>query len=380
MNKKEAVSIEEEFVLANEPLPPMTNNLRLYTTIFTRMRQLLPKHRITQVRNLALIMTGLALARSVHLDRISNQLPLPGKIPSLSNRLRRFLSNTRLSIITSYAPVAKALLARFNAADLMLLLDTTQLGRHHRLLTVALAYRGRAFPLWFSVHRGKKGHVKVREAIRLLTMIRPWLPHDRVCVLGDSAFGEVELIQQLSLWKWRYVLRLKGHYSLCCQETGWVRLIDLGLKPGQHRWLGAVTLTKKHRFVGASVGMLWSEGEDEPWYLVTSQQQWQPTLRCYGKRMWIEELYGDLKGHGFDLEASRLGTVVRLERLVLAVSLVYVWLLAFGSWVVKRGLRHYVDRRDRRDKSYFRIGWDWLDRQLRLDYPIRVFFQPYLSK
>ena len=105
---------------------------------------------------------------------------------------------------------------------------------------------------------------------------------------------------------------------------------------------------------------------------------WQPVLRAYRKRMWTEELYGDLKGHGFNLEATRLGTVLRLERLVLAVSLVYVWLLAFGSWVVKNGLRHYVDRRSRRDKSYFRIGWDYLERQLRLEHPFRVVFQPYL--
>jgi hypothetical protein len=45
---------------------------------------------------------------------------------------------------------------------------------------------------------------------------------------------------------------------------------------------------------------------------------------------------------------------------MLVGCVVYVWLLTLGSWVVKRGLRHLVDRKDRRDKSYFRIGWDWL--------------------
>lgn len=356
----------------------MSNNLSLYSTTFSRMRQLLPDHRITQVRNLALMMTGLVLARSVHLDRISNQLPLAAKIPSLSNRLRRFLSNTRWPIKTCYAPVVIPLLWRFKKAQIVLLLDTTQLGRWHRLLTVSLAYRGRAFPLWFSVHRGKKGHVKVWHAIRLLEAIRPWLPHDEVQILGDSAFGEVALIQQLSQWRWAYVLRLKGHYSLAQDGGPWHRLMDLGLRPGQSRWLGAVSLTKKHRYVGSYVGLHWAEGEEEPWYLVSSLGTWQRVRRAYRRRMWTEEFYGDLKGHGFDLEATRLGSVLRLERLVLVVSLVYVWLLAFGSWVVKRGLRHYVDRRDRRDKSYFRIGWDFLERQLRLADPIRVVFQPYL--
>lgn len=356
----------------------MSNNLSLYTTTLRRMRQLLPKHRITQVRNLALLMTGLVLARSVHLDRISAQLPLPATIPSLTNRLRRFLSNRRLSITNCYAPVARVLLARFAQAEIVLILDTTQLGRHHRLLTVSLAYRGRAFPLRFSVHRGKKGHVKVTHAMRLLREIRPWLPHEQVQVLGDSAFGEVPFIEHLSRWRWAYVLRVKGHYSVARDGRDWHRLIDLGLAPGQSRWLGAVHLTKKHNWVGSYVGLHWAEGEDDPWYLVSSLASWPRTLRAYRRRMWTEELYGDLKGHGFDLEATRLGSVLRLERLVLAVSVVYVWLLAFGSWVVKNGLRHHVDRRDRRDKSYFRIGWDWLERQLRLERPFRVIFQPYL--
>jgi hypothetical protein len=132
----------------------MSNNLVLYSTICKRMRQLLPQQRITRLRNLALLMIGLVLARSVHLDHVSNRLPLPGKLPSLSNRLRRFLSNPRLRLRCCLEPVARRLLARFRQAEITLLLDTTQLGRQHRLLTVALAYRRRAFPLYFSVHRG----------------------------------------------------------------------------------------------------------------------------------------------------------------------------------------------------------------------------------
>ena len=54
----------------------------------------------------------------------------------------------------------------------------------------------------------------------------------------------------------------------------------------------------------------------------------------------------------------------------------FVWLIATGSWVVKNGLRHLVDR-SRRDKSYFRIGWDWIERLLRLDKEIRITLRPY---
>lgn len=40
-------------------------------------------------------------------------------------------------------------------------------------------------------------------------------------------------------------------------------------------------------------------------------------LQAYPRRMWIEEMYGDLKSHGFDLERTMLRHFQRLSRLTL---------------------------------------------------------------
>jgi hypothetical protein len=48
------------------------------------------------------------------------------------------------------------------------------------------------------------------------------------------------------------------------------------------------------------------------------------------------------------------------------------------GWVVKRGLRHLEDRKDGRDKSYFRIGWDWSKDRMRQGRSLRLQFVPYL--
>jgi hypothetical protein len=60
--------------------------------------------------------------------------------------------------------------------------------------------------------------------------------------------------------------------------------------------------------------------------------------------------------------------------------IVYVWLIALGSCLVKRGLRFIVDRRDRRDKSLFRIGWDWIERCLALGHRIPMCFSSIPGK
>lgn len=123
--------------------------------------------------------------------------------------------------------------------------------------------------------------------------------------------------------------------------------------------------------------MHWETGEDEPWYLVSDQPGKIALLKIYRKRMWVEEMYGDMKGHGFDLEATRLQDMARISRLFLGVCIVFVWLITLGSWVVKRGYRHLVDHKSRRDKSYFRIGWDWIEKCFSLDHSIPIRFNPY---
>ena len=76
---------------------------------------------------------------------------------------------------------------------------------------------------------------------------------------------------------------------------------------------------------------MWRRGEKQPWFLVTNLPNQTRAFRLYSRRMWIEEVFGDLKSNGFDLEVVRLRHFLRLSRLTLAVALLYVWLVAFGS-------------------------------------------------
>ena len=60
-------------------------------------------------------------------------------------------------------------------------------------------------------------------------------------------------------------------------------------------------------------------------------------------------MFGDFKKHGFDLESTMLRHFLRLSRLTLAVALLYVWLISVGGRTIRDGLRHLVDRVDRRE-------------------------------
>ena len=116
----------------------------------------------------------------------------------------------------------------------------------------------------------------------------------------------------------------------------------------------------------------WKIGEKDPWFLATNLPDLQTALNCYKRRMWIEEMFADLKGHGFDLESSMLHSFIRLSRLTLVVAFLYVWLVSFGTKTIKDGLRHVVDRKDRRDLSIFQIGLRLIKRCITNDLPFSL--------
>ena len=67
-------------------------------------------------------------------------------------------------------------------------------------------------------------------------------------------------------------------------------------------------------------------------------------------------MFGDLKGHGFDLESSHLRHFMRLSRLTLLVVILYMWLITRGSQFIKWEQHRLVDWADRVDLSVFHIG------------------------
>jgi hypothetical protein len=118
-------------------------------------------------------------------------------------------------------------------------------------------------------------------------------------------------------------------------------------------------------------------GEKEPWCLASNLPDPQMVLRFYKRRMWIEEMFGDMKRHGFDLERTMLRHFLRLSRLTLAVAILYVWLISVGTNTIRSGLRHLVDRKDRRDLCIFQVGLRYIERCLNNGFSVQISLCSY---
>ena len=66
--------------------------------------------------------------------------------------------------------------------------------------------------------------------------------------------------------------------------------------------------------------------------------------------------------------------------MTLSNCLLFVWFVALGVAITQLGLAYLIDRADRRDLSFFRRGFDWLDRVLNLNDALPPGFFPSFEK
>jgi hypothetical protein len=354
---------------------------RLYSSVYLALVQLLPQEIDSRLTNMAFLMIGIFGARSVQTGRLAAYIPLYIKKLSIVRRMERFLDNGAVRVRSWYEPVAHWLLhASSVAGEIALVIDSTKVSAHHRLVLVGVAYRQRVIPVAWSWVRSSRGHSSTSIQIALLSYVRSLLPVGvQVSVVGDCEFGHMPIVLTLQEWAWDYVLRQRGQVLVDLQtQPDWLRLDALLSRRGEWRFVSDVFLTAAHQ-VPTHLLLAWQRRYPTPWLLATNLTDPHRILRLYRRRIWIEETFGDLKANGFDLERSALCHFLHLSRLTLAVVLLYVWFIAFGTELVKQNVRSDVDRSNRRDLSLFRIAWDFLQRALLFDLPFTVSFSPFFG-
>jgi hypothetical protein len=354
---------------------------KLYHNWMRQICELRPKQRITQVRNFVWLMIGIYQSKSVYLSKIAGEIPGCAKLVSTTRRLSRFLENAAINVREWYRPIAQQWLqAQAHClGEIRLIVDGTKVGFGHQLLMVSLAYRKRAIPIAWTWVKQVRGHSSASKQLALLNYVRSLLPvGTAVFLVGDCEFGSVEVLKWLDQWHWFYVLRQKSDTCLWLEASSeWKPFGSFIQKAGQSNWLGKGYLTAKEIYP-TNLLAHWQIGEAEPWCLATNLPDRLMALQYYRRRMWTEELHGDVKKHGFDLESTMLQDFLKLSRLTLAVAILYAWLISVGSTTIHAGLRHLVDRNERRDLSIFQIGLRFIKRRLTNGLSIQIPLCSYL--
>lgn len=317
-----------------------------YDTISVRLSQLLPALRPRLRDPLACALVGISQAVSAHQRPIAASMPLVTKHQSKIQRLRRLLDNPKLSAQSVYHPILRSALAGLKRQRVNLLLDRVVLSPHLNVLVVSLGFRRRSLPLtWRLLSHAGSSTLDDQQAV--LSAAATLLPTSvRITVHADSEF------RSFALFCW---LRAQGYHALLGIRGALLVSSDLQ-QPGKrleqwlpHRdsvaYLNTVWIREDN--AGPVNVIAWWDKNDRNELIVygvmsSLPAQWQTYV--YGKRrMWIETLFRDWQSGGFALGTSGLRDHERFSRLLVLISLVYVWFVSVGRWLVKRGYRTRID-------------------------------------
>ena len=358
----------------------MSDRRKVYTKVLKTLKELMATQTQGHVVTLAMMISGIVTGKKAQLGAMSTEVPHPTKDKSIEKRMRRWVKNDRIEMTGYFMPFAKELLAGLAHTTLVLAMDGSEVGRGCMVLMVGVVYHKRALPLAWVVYRGKKGHAPATTHIEVLKQVLALIPEEAdVILLGDGEYDSVAMLAWVGqTTDWGVVARTASDTQVYT-DGEWLSLTEMCLMPGDLTSLPEVLFTRQEHGPLHVIGW-WGQDYDDPQYLVTNLDLADEACYWYKKRFRIETLFSDKKSRGFHIHKSHLSEPARLAHLLIATSLAYIWIVYLGILVIQQGHTDLIDRSDRRDKSLFRLGLDWLTNRLKWgkSFPVQ-FFVPHWS-
>ena len=334
--------------------------MKWYPEIRAAVKRCMPFLLPTQGANLALLVRGILIKRSLCQTELARTFPRPfeRQVPNPKHdllhrlkRLSRFLANEQvdpLKVQIALVPYTLARLSRQTPLQRIgLTIDWTYFDAptfRVQILKIGLARHGRVIPfLQVAYDRDDLPEDKSQNQLEeeALVAVLAALPKScRPIILADRGFARSEFFQWLNVRKLDFVIRIKK--GTCATEPSGKRHRlghNLTIKLGEQLWLGRVRYALYHSRpsdIWLNVGCSWLKSQsvltrkkpdepDEPWYLATTMPSIKLAVAWYQRRFWIEESFRDYKSRLL-LDEVRVESTRRLNRLLMALTIAVCWL------------------------------------------------------
>jgi Transposase DDE domain len=356
----------------------MSDSRRVYRAIKKSVKQLYPEepkgNLARHLETLVFMISGIIAGKSCQLPKIASKVPGDVHPDSRTKQMSRWVQNAHITFDLYFLPFVQPLLERLAAVrPLVLIMDGSAVARGCVTLMVSVLYAHRAIPIGWLVIEGEKGHFPTETHLALVREVKARVPATATVIfLGDGEFDSPELQAEVEAYAWEYVCRTAKNIQIRVDEE-WLSLADLSVTRGQR------VFRKRALFTNAAYGPVmviawWGARYKEPIYLVSNMTSVQRACDWYRKRMHIETFFSDQKSRGFQLDRSHLSDPERVQRLMFAAGLAYLWVIYLGTVVQEDDWLPVIHRTNRCDLSLFQLGLRLLDYLLCHDRPIPSSF------
>jgi hypothetical protein len=299
---------------------------RLIAKITTVLQHLPVVRNLARQKFVSQFIIALIKSRNVQFCEVAQHLNDAVKLASNETRIQDFFRETELN----YLVLAQLVLSLLPAqGKLRLCLDRTEWDFGQCQVNILLVTVGQGpfqVPLYWELLDNRSGNSSAADRMALLQICVQVLGKNRIgLVLGDREFVGHTWFKYLKDNKLNFIMRLPRHHLLTHPSGRRQAITDLGLAVGQTR-----------RFTQCQVDGVWGQVWVKPLtdgdFLFLFGNVGLPYMgQLYAKRWTIEQCFQNLKGRGFNLEASHLRCHRKLRKLVALVSLAYAFCLSVGT-------------------------------------------------
>lgn len=327
-----------------------------HTRLMEKLKESGLKLHKSRLEFLSLMMVALAQAKTVNLAELVGMMESGAQEASLYRRAQRFLGELKVpeAFILRYA------LQLHPKASYSLCLDRTnwKFGKLKvNILMLAYAHEGVAIPLLWCL-LPKLGNSATPERVALMNRLLTLMPTQKIDVLlADREFVGRDWFAYLEQQRLPFVIRVRKD----ALGDDWFHLFHFfqALPLGQHK-----VLKQRYTIFGTELKVAGARLAGGEYLIVVTNRDPKTALSLYAKRWQIECLFKALKSSGFDLEATHLKHVARIDTLLKVVSLAFLWALKVGEFVHTRLKPLRTKAHGRKEKSLFRTGLDHLRHSL----------------
>lgn len=321
---------------------------------------------LARVKLICLFITALCKTKTINYDRLASAFDTKADKNSSYRRIQRFMRDFDF-------PMKVVSMLIFNILpfkdNLVLVLDRTnwKFGEHNiNILMLGVSYKNVAFPLMFKM-LDKKGNSDTEERIDLLRKYIQWFGKLSIdCLLADREFVGGKWLEFLNDEKIRYHIRIRNNFTIYSyQKQTQMKAFWLfnNLKVGEFYHYPKIVELHGQRCYLSGTKTIDRDGKME-FLIIVSFNKPEQAMEYYKQRWQIETLFRGLKSSGFNIEATHVTDLDRLEKLFSLTMVAFVWCYKIGDYLDDNVKRIKIKKHGRRAISVFKYGLDYLSKCL----------------
>lgn len=302
---------------------------------------------------LSMLVLCLIETKTVNLVNLSLNFQGLAQAESSYRRIKRFFSEVRLDETI----IAKLILNLLPAPPYTVCVDRTnwRFGKANiNILVIAIAHKGIAFPIVWSF-LDKRGNSSTEERIELLKRFLDFVkPHEIQFFLADREFIGDAWFNYLDKRKIAFAIRLRNNTLL----NNWcsVQALFAHLATGELK-----LLQQRYEICNCKLSLSGMKLKHNDYAIIATNRHPAQAFTTYKRRWEIERLFSALKKTGFNLEATHMTELTKLNTLFALLVLAFVWVHHLGEWLDESKTKILKRKAHlRREKSFFRHGLDYL--------------------